>query len=253
MAAQTDFYQRERRASGFTGSIASPKNPENVQSPLLKSLTKNPSEIRNFAYPQNSPFTQSKNTNGLQSLPSFGGLRHTTSEGPKDTEPSEIPSIKKYNKRSGMSIMREEDLNRELLDNSLHGTIEERDENEEPEMQDISFRDLDFGVDIIENEEIDENDEFDLKDDDEIGEVFLGKAYSHKKEAIGNKSVDDNNLNIFNDPPKSENLGSNEASNKLEENLSSNFSLENKEKELNDSDRNLSKSKSGSSMKSDLI
>ena len=43
-------------------------------------------------------------------------------------------------------MMREGDRSGELLDgDSFNGTIEERDENEEPEMQDISFRDLDFG------------------------------------------------------------------------------------------------------------
>lgn len=42
--------------------------------------------------------------------------------------------------------MREGDRNDEILDeDSFNGTIEERDENEEPEMQDISFRDLDIG------------------------------------------------------------------------------------------------------------
>ena len=42
--------------------------------------------------------------------------------------------------------MREGDRGDEILDeDSFNGTIEERDENEEPEMQDISFRDLDIG------------------------------------------------------------------------------------------------------------
>ena len=62
-----------------------------------------------------------------------------------------MPSKRHQDKRTsgGLSQMREGDRGDEILDeDSFNGTIEERDENEEPEMQDISFRDLDIGGSI---------------------------------------------------------------------------------------------------------
>ena len=151
-----------------------PPHQHEMNSPLINPRTQmtTGSFTQNFRlYRQRrSPFNQNSQM-GLHRPPNFGT---TTSEGPGDTELSEIPTVMNYDKRGGMSTMRDDDRKRELLDNSLHDTIEERDENEEPEMQDISFRDLDFGVDIIEKDGR-RNCEEVICDDDDLGDVFLGR------------------------------------------------------------------------------
>lgn len=214
----------------------SPNNIEQTQSPLPNSINKD-----TFNYTDGRTFNRENFNNNL--LPNFGSYRHTTSEGPKDTELSEIPSIKKYNKRSGLSTMRDEDLGRRVLDNSLHGSIEERDENEEPEMQDISFRDLDFGVDIVENDneneiiiEDEEDDEIIVEDeeDDDIGEVFLGKHYSDIPISNDKYNVEGRSHNVFNDPPKSEDLEQDYRDSNVFDNFSSNLNTEIREKSMKD-------------------
>lgn len=169
-------------------SIPRRQNPRNTGQDTNSIFTVNSPVIRHQAGSQNRnqevPGFNRHHRGGDSSrraeheIPSFGGLRHPFSEGPAefDRDRRVISSRKFKEKRTGggLSMMREGDRSGELLDeDSFNGTIEERDENEEPEMQDISFRDLDFGGSIQKAKtergihEIEENDFEDIQEQEE--------------------------------------------------------------------------------------
>ena len=139
----------------------------------------------------------------VEEIPSFGGLRHPQSEGPAELNRDRrvISSRKFIEKRTGggLSMMREGDRKGELLDgDSFNGTIEERDENEEPEMQDISFRDLDFGGSIqrgVTGRSVNEVEENDITDTNENQEILTNIANGSARKRHSSQ-VD---MNILND------------------------------------------------------